>query len=424
MKALSLGTATAASTIRTTNNIIAVVGLNPALQKRFVLDPGVSLRPGDVHRACRPVTTGIGGKGQDVAVALSCLMKETEVGDDNDNDEAHRHIHVSLLQFVGRGAAGDEFLDLLAQRCPGLDSASSTTVRTAAALRTCTSIVAHDATTELVEPNGGIVTTDEFTALLDKIPQLRQNNDGSIISAVCFMGSLPPGCPDDAYAQIYQRIVEDNIMASRSSSAAPADNNADPPPPLCVVDSVVGLEALLAATIPQRTVLKLNVAEFNRLVGGPFPPEEDNCDDETTAAGSRPERVVVRAVQEFRRHYKDGGCHVAVTDGPRPAYLDDGVMLLLIPVPTLFPTNNERLLFPIGAGDAVAAGLIWAWSNNNSNNNDSCCLADAFSFGLACGTASCFHEENSVLDPRVVANLYVQQTPSTVLYRHDDGSSS
>jgi fructose-1-phosphate kinase PfkB-like protein len=396
-------------------NIIAVVGLNPALQKRFVLDPGVSLAPGHVHRACRPVTTGIGGKGQDVAVAFSCLQQG---GDDNDDNDARRHVHVSLLQFVGRGTAGDELVDLLAQRLD--DSQQTTTIRTTAALRTCTSIVAYDATTELVEP-GGLVTTDEFTALLATIPQLRpkDNDNDDMISAVCFMGSLPPGCPEDAYARIYERIVDDNIMASRSSSTATyADDHADSPPPLCVVDSVAGLEALLAVTDPQRTVLKLNVAELDRLVG---PSSSDTSSDEA-ASGASPEEVVVRAVQKFRRRY--GSCHVAVTDGPRPAYLDDGVILRRIPVPTLLPMNSdnettEMLLFPIGAGDAVAAGLIWAWSHS-----DGSCLEGAFVFGLACGTASCRNEENSVLDPDVVADLYRQQRtlPSTVLYRHDESS--
>lgn len=46
-----------------------IVGLNGALQKRFVLGDA-SLIPGNVHRATS-IQSGVGGKGQDVAIALS-----------------------------------------------------------------------------------------------------------------------------------------------------------------------------------------------------------------------------------------------------------------------------------------------------------------------------------------------------------------
>ena len=55
-----------------------VIGLNGALQKRFVLPPETSLVPGNVHRAI-DVQTGVGGKGQDVAITLSCLNFQREL---------------------------------------------------------------------------------------------------------------------------------------------------------------------------------------------------------------------------------------------------------------------------------------------------------------------------------------------------------
>jgi hypothetical protein len=66
-----------------------VVGLNAALQKRFILSNDAStLIPGNVHRA-KEVQIGVGGKGQDVAISLNCL-KYLPPG-------------LQLAQFVGHG---------------------------------------------------------------------------------------------------------------------------------------------------------------------------------------------------------------------------------------------------------------------------------------------------------------------------------
>ena len=126
-----------------------IVGLNAALQKRFLLPPTTTLVPGDVHRAAE-VQTGVGGKGQDVAIALSCLDFK----------------NLQLAQFIGSGAEGDQVFDLL-QDLLGAD-AMSLTVRPASHMRTCTTIVASDVSTELVEPSG-IITSDEQDELMTKL---------------------------------------------------------------------------------------------------------------------------------------------------------------------------------------------------------------------------------------------------------------
>jgi hypothetical protein len=69
-----------------------IVGLNGALQKRFILPPKTALVQGDVHRAI-DVQIGVGGKGQDVAVTLSCLQYTG---------------NVQLAQFIGTGYEGDQ----------------------------------------------------------------------------------------------------------------------------------------------------------------------------------------------------------------------------------------------------------------------------------------------------------------------------
>lgn len=126
---------------------------------------------------------------------------------------------------------------------------------------------------------------------------------------------------------------------------------------------------------------------------------------------------------------------VALTLRPRPAHVatttttttsptstDRPYKLVKVPVPLLDTTTT---LFPIGAGDAVAAGTLAAWhvleqqddakqqqpswvpvlqARHKDNNND-WTLVTAFSFGLACGSASCLQQENSFLEIADVCKL-------------------
>lgn len=89
--------------------------------------------------------------------------------------------------------------------------------------------------------------------------------------------------------------------------------------------------------------------------------------------------------------------------------------------------SNAGMLYPIGAGDTVAAGTLAAWqylhhnsgvvpsrigkllserkamwsSDESSSSEEEARgynMATAFAFGLACGSASCLKQENSVFD--------------------------
>lgn len=263
------GETTTVTTTTTTTTII--VGLNAAYQKRFILSPQVPLIPGNVHRA-QSIQRGIGGKGQDVIQTLSCLRYSGPV---------------QLAQFIGSGPDGDFVLEQIRNCCflfrhpacegqerqgmgesrgrssrsrtvgntngRGIQEPSSSslplTVRTQGEIRTCTSIVASDSTTELVEPSS-IVTEGEQSELRERLlaffPQTTQVGDQNEDVTLCFMGSLPPGCPPTTYADIYQII-----MARRSIS-------------LCIIDSVVGLPELfqristVSATIPHPGVMGHN----------------------------------------------------------------------------------------------------------------------------------------------------------------------
>jgi fructose-1-phosphate kinase PfkB-like protein len=390
-----------------------VVGLNAALQKRFILPPSDSLQPGNVHRAHR-VQVGLGGKGQDVAVTLSCLQYQGRV---------------QLAQFAGKGAEGDLVYQILEDLLG--EEAMELTVRPNSIMRTCTSIVARDSTTELVEPSP-VIHEHEIQALFDRL-------QGKTADALIFMGSMPPGCADDTYATIYNTVANKNT--------------------LCLIDSVVGLTELLQAVASKSAdrgpvILKCNASELCRLAKVP---------KATSEAGGVNVEELVRAITAFIQMYDYQALSaIAVTDGAHDAYFaampvesDDEFRLFKLPVARLQNNNDQQSsnnnsnnskwgqwvetlkpdssagkesgpqLYPIGAGDAVAAGTLAAWKLLSDNNHISPCLPSsvqtllagnerpftrammtAFSFGLACGAASCLEEENSVLQLQTVLDLF------------------
>lgn len=82
-----------------------VVGLNGALQRTIVFAPPKGLKVGDVNRASS-VGAGIGGKGQNVCVALRTLAEEG--GEDGGVD-------VTLAHFAG-GKSGESGLTINSTR--------------------------------------------------------------------------------------------------------------------------------------------------------------------------------------------------------------------------------------------------------------------------------------------------------------------
>lgn len=360
-----------------------VVGLNAALQKRFVLPADGRLVPGNVHRA-DTIQKGVGGKGQDVAVTLSSLGFTG---------------NLKLAQFVGSGAEGDDVYGMLGNLLG--DEAMELTVRPQGGLRTCTSIVAPDCTTELVEPSATI-SSSEMDELFDRLSKEKA-------SALCIMGSMPPGCPTDTYANIYKTVASEDMI--------------------CVIDSVAGLTELLEAIATTESkgssVLKVNASELCRLA-------KVSTDGSETSGVSV--ETVASAIQGFLASYKPSATKaldaIAITDGSHPGYLavlssdDSEFRLFQLPVSEL---DSSQTLYPIGAGDSVAAGLLAAWKCLLNDGADDCLpseaknvlqdervkndppsapsLLTAFSFGLACGSASCLQEENSVLKPADVYDL-------------------
>ena len=347
------------------------------------------------------VQVGVGGKGQDVAIALSCL--------------GYNKNRMTIAQFLGNGPEGDQVCGLLEDRVG--KGAMQLTVRTESRLRTCTSVVASDTTTELIEPSG-VISPKEMTELLSRIEKL----EGGTAAAVCIMGSMPPGCPETTYADIYQRSAS--------------------PDTLCVIDSVAGLKPLIE-TIAQDdkrgpTIFKVNASELCSLAG----VKKSNNEVD----GVKRDELVA-AIRGFLNDFQPAAAQaltaIAITDGKHVAHLavigKDGKEFRLFEVPVC-ALPSGRTLFPIGAGDAVAAGTMAAWqslSEQADSADDSCLPASiketltafvagvdasddstvsimlsAFSFGLACGSASCLEEENSVLETEDVLRLFSMGKPA------------
>ena len=356
--------------------LLVVIGLNPALQKRFVIsNHGKNLIPGQVHRASH-VQTGVGGKGQDVAIAFKCLQPGTT--------------RIRLVQFLGSGAEGDQVYQLLLDQME--EAVQATTLRVQTSLRTCTSIVGKHETTELVEPSGTISSV-EIQQLLDLCQQQQQQQQVSSspkqiqVAGICIMGSMPPGCPPTLYADLYQRWT--------SSSATT----------LCVMDSVVGIAPMFQA-LSGPILYKVNRHELCALAGIAL-------DDEESAALSD---ILEAFCSKFRppKEYLKG---IAITNGRHPGHLcwqdqsTDKWQIATLEIPPLQEeSETPLLLYPIGAGDAVAAGTLAAWMTLSSHDTlpascqtalqakmkalqetipvEACDVVTSFVFGLACGSAS------------------------------------
>ena len=354
-----------------------IIGLNAALQKRFVLPPSKNLEPGNVHRSQR-VEVGVGGKGQDVAVAMSCLSDIT-----NDN--------VILTQFIGEGPEGDAVLSALRQR----HLSDSLTVRNGAPLRTCTTIVSDDCATELVE-NSGTISSEEMNDLFTRVERLTESGKASCL---CIMGSMPPGCGETTYAELTKRLIDDDTLV--------------------LIDSVVGLDSLLktlnivySKTSKGASVLKLNAAELCRLAN-----VQKKESDRVTIDELR------KSTSGFMSNFENAEAlsYLCVTDGKFPGYLIETKDEFRTWQLDSIDLSDRGTLYPIGAGDTVAAGTLAAWQYLQSKKgvisastgaklseketlwskdrtDNGIRIATAFAFGVACGSASCLKEENSVFD--------------------------
>lgn len=370
-----------------------IVGLNPALQKRFILSQSTpSLIPNNVHRASA-VHTGVGGKGQDVAITMHGICRDT----------ISQSIY--LMQFMGEDTSGDIAMFKLKSNLSNntIVDVDMLTVRCSAPLRTCTTIIGENGATELVEPTG-LIQNSEIETMQMKLNELLMKDEmGSSFRGLCIMGSMPPGCPPNYYAQICEQI-------SQKIGRKPMNSYK------CLIDSVVGLEHLVKQMKKSgklfESMLKINYGELCRLsnIGIMTDAKEASANDVASAIES-----LFDEYHNIDRVFK----YIAVTNGKHHAYFVDmanGKQFFKLEGFDIVSFHGP--LYPIGAGDAVAAGTFAVWCNHplkddlnsmlNLNQNSPCDALHAFRFGLACGSASCLQEENSVVDVNDVIKILSQ----------------
>jgi len=335
---------------------ILVVGLNPALQRSIKLN---SLIPGSVNRGVE-ATVGIGGKGQDVIVAASCLVEK-------------RHVP-SLLQFLGSGYEGDALANLIEQKTGiKVDSSDDFSIRTKGKCRTCITLLdmKTEEATEIIEPSEQI-EANEIQSLMNKVTDayINDKTEGLVI-----MGSMPPGCPDDVYSKIISMVSNESTKV--------------------ILDTATGLNEIfnVCKKMNIKPILKVNARELCKLAN-----VQVLSGSETAAAteGS----ILVDACKKLQDKYQTQ-FYAAITDGPFFGYLLKIDSSHIAGWKYSIPKLHKPFINPIGAGDATSSGLCMYICDKVDNSNETDFdkkIQKAFAWGLSCGSASCMQSGNSVFE--------------------------
>jgi len=335
------------------------------------------LRVGSVNRA-RSSGTGIGGKGQGAFLAAQQLAAAAAAA--GEDVPAPR-----LCMFLGSGREGDTLAELLAERTGGSPD-PLLWARVASPCRICTTLLegSGDAT-EVVEPSGA-VTQQEWEALalsLEEAASAYQVSGG--LAALGILGTMPPGVPSDAYAQVIQRVCGHSTRV--------------------LIDSVVDVHGTLRAAARATSgggeaadagavMLKLNAREILKLCGREVAGSDSQVAADPVAVAEACRQIAASASDEGER----GVDYICFTDGPFPGGL---VSLRSGRSWRLERTQKLRgpVMSPIGAGDATSAGTLHAWCRGRGGGGDLDSQAlEAFRFGLAVGAASCLTGENAKFD--------------------------
>jgi 1-phosphofructokinase family hexose kinase len=230
----------------------------------------------------------------------------------------------TALGFIG-GSVGDQLVAGLAHLGIPTDF-----VRVQGETRINISIVdsGHSHYIKVNEP-GPYVTDREAAGLLEKIRHLVKANDWWVLS-----GSTPPGIQP-----AYIRQVIDNIQESGAMSVLDMDG-------MCLKDGC-GANPYL---------IKPNAEEAGRLIGRQIDSLQEAID----------------ALEEL---HGSGATRVAISLGKAGAVYSDGMHSWWAIPPQITERN------PIGAGDAMLAGLVMALVRNYDG-------ADVLRWGVACGAAA------------------------------------
>jgi fructose-1-phosphate kinase PfkB-like protein len=303
---------------------VLAVGPNPALQRVLAFD---QLALGGVNRASA-LTTYVGGKGQGAALAARLWAP----------DEEH-----AVAQFLGGDSGRYVETEL------GAAGLATITQPVSGPTRICTTLL-HDGgvNTELIDPSDP-VSAEELSAMAERIGDV-MGSYGTV--ALC--GTQPPGAE-----QLYEKLAAAMVRAPAAAGA---------PEPLLLLDGFKQVEGVLGSG--RLDVLKLNLDELKAL---------------TSRAEAR--EAASSLLHGSGARLTRPGAVLAVTDGPRPAYLFQGRAAWTLKVPSLQAVNA------IGAGDVctgvfaaqLAAARRAAAGGTGPITGD--VAADAFAWGLAAASA-------------------------------------
>jgi len=180
-----------------------------------------------------------------------------------------------------------------------------------------------------VNEKGPLVNKAKQAELLDKIKSIAQAGDWWVLA-----GSLPPGIDDSFYARIIKVLNERQAVAILDTTG----------------------EALRLGCLEKPFLIKPNGEETQALTGMPV---------------DTPAQVALAAA-ELR---KMGAENVVISLGKSGALLQTAEATWMVHPPVVKEKN------PIGAGDAMVGGLVWALARDIP-------LEEALSWGVASGAAA------------------------------------
>jgi 1-phosphofructokinase family hexose kinase len=313
--------------------LVGMLIVNPNIATDRTIPVGV-LVPGSVHRTGTAVTT-LGGKGINVARIGRAF--------------GHRAV---VVTFLPAGSAGQltqlataEQAELAGVPVPG-------TARAASIL-----LEGSGRVTVLNEP-GPARDVREWRQLLAEIERQAPSHQSLVCS-----GSLPPGSPADAYAQIVA-IGQRAGLLTIVDAAGPA----------------------LAAVLPAHPdVVSPNLSEAESLLHGPSVEgvEPDGAD------------IQQRAADAARGLVARGARRAIVSAGSHGAAFSDAGQTVFCPAPPV------TVVSPIGAGDSLVGGLVHALEDGQD-------WPAAVGYAVAVASASCEQELAGGLDAARVAGLTAQ----------------
>jgi len=246
--------------------------------------------------------------------------------------------------FLG-GRAGELLLDGLQRLGIGADF-----VWVSGETRTNVSIVteSHDHYLKVNE-KGPLVDAAKQKELLDKIGLLAKPGDWWVLA-----GSLPPGVADDFYAQIVKLLNQHGVQAILDTNG----------------------ESLRLGCLEKPYLVKPNMEEARALTGLPM---------------DTPAEIAAAAAEICRL----GAQNVIVSMGKAGALLHTPEVTWLTHSPKIEEKN------PIGAGDSMVGGLVWALTQEIP-------LKEALGWGVASGAATASLSGTEVGSRRLIDDLFSQ----------------